>query len=235
MKSSPTRHRSVLILALVSAAVGALALPATAQFPGGPPQNLPPLAERRAAVLKEFDADGDGLLSAVEREAARKGWAQRMLSRREDRGFFRPPPELLEEFDTNKDGELDDEEGQLLGQTMGRRFEALNRDYDLNGNGRLDEDEIAAAMKAIDDGTLKGIPKMFLQMARGGPGGRRPGTGGGPQGGGRPGEDLELPPGELIRAADKDGDGRLSGSELETARAALMARRAGKLKAQEGK
>lgn len=234
MKSSHTRHRSALRWAWILVWAGLVSLSAIAQGPFGPPQNLPPLAERKAAVLKEFDKDSDGRLSATEREAARTSWYQQMLSKREDRGFFRPPPELMDEFDKNKDGELDDEEGQNLRETLGKRFEKLNKDYDKNTNGRLDEDEIAAASKDIDDGKLKGIPKMFLQMARGGPRGPRGGRPGGPGGPGGPPGPLEdeagTDPADMVRLADKDQDGRLSEAELATARAALAKRRAAKAK-----
>jgi hypothetical protein len=230
MKSLRERHLIALILALIPWFAGVGLLPAVAQMPFGPPQNLPPLAERKAAVLKAYDKDADGRLSPSERDAARMAWYQSMLSKREERGFFRPPPELMDEFDVNKDGELDDEEGATLRETLGRRFEKLNKDYDKNTNGRLDEDEIAAASKDIDDGKLKGIPKMFLQMARGGPRGGRPGgRPGGP--GGPPGRSPdfgETDPAELVRSADRDGDGRLSEAELETVRAAWAKRRAAK-------
>ena len=55
---------------------------AQAQFPGGPPQNLPPLEQRRAEVLKSFDADGDGKPSIEEREKARQEWRRQALSKR---------------------------------------------------------------------------------------------------------------------------------------------------------
>lgn len=217
------------------------ALPGSAQFPDAPRDALPPLPERRAAILKEFDADKDGRLTGAERDAARKAYATKLLSQRGDRGFFGPPPELMEEFDKNKDGELDETEGRNAMETMGRRMQEMQKEYDKNTNGRLDPDEIAAAMKAVDDGKLKGIPKMFIQFAggpprgprgpRGGPGGPRgpggPGGPGGPPGGGGGvgGEDLPEP-GELLEKADVDGDGRLSSAELEKARAALAERKA---------
>ncbi len=234
MQTSQQRHRGAPFPAAVLWIAGlVVAMSAVAQSPFGPPPNLPPLAERKAEVLKSYDKDGDGLLSAAERDKAREDWYRRMLSQREERGFFRPPPELMEEFDTNKDGELDDEEGRNLGETLGRRFEKLNKDYDKNANGRLDEDEINAASKDIDDGKLKGIPKMFLQMARGGPRGGRRGMGGGPGGprGGGGVVESEVDPSELVRQADKDGDGRLTAAELEAARAAWAKRREAKAKA----
>ncbi len=201
-------------------------LPATAQFPDAPRDDLPPLAERRAAVLKQFDRDSDGLLQVAEREAARKAWAARMLTQRRDRGMFQPPPEILAEFDANKDGELDDEEGRVAGETMGRRFEQMRKDYDKNTNGRLDQEEIDFAVADIDAGKLKGIPKMFVQFAGGGPG-RRGGGPGGPRGRGGPGgPEGDSDPAAVVRSADRDGDGRLSAAELAGVRAEWARRRA---------
>ena len=207
--------------------VALTAASASAQIPFGPPLNLPPVAERRAEVLKDFDKDGDGKLSIEERDLARQAWAKQMLGKREA-GFFRPPPELMEEFDLNKDDEIDEEEGRKLQETLGRRFEKLNKDYDRNGNGRLDEEEIDAASKDIDEGKLKGIPKMFLQFSRGGPRGRQAGP---PKG--QAAEDLD--PVEILKAADKDGDGRLNAEELQRAREGWAKRRAAKLKSTENK
>lgn len=45
---------------------------------------------------------------------------------------------------------------------MGPRMEKVVKDYDKNSNGRLDEEEIAQALKDIDDGKLKGVPRMFI-------------------------------------------------------------------------
>lgn len=201
-----------------------------AQFPDAPREELPPLPERQKAVLKEFDLDHDGRLNAGERETARLAWAKIMLTPRRERGFFGPPPELLQEFDTNKDGDLDEEEGRIARETMEKRFTQMRKDYDRNANGRLEPEEIAAASKDIDDGKLKGIPRMFLQFAAGDPPRRGPG---GPRGPGGRGDGAreEIDPTEVVRAADRDGDGRLSANELELARAARAKLRAEKLKA----
>ncbi len=244
MPSSPCRHaippdRAVSgrlrALALALALPLAGGLPALAQFPDAPRAPLPPLPERRAALLKEFDADHDGRLAGAEREAARKAWAAQQFAQRGDRGFFQPPPELMEEFDQNKDGELDEAEGRRAMETMGARMMKMQKDYDANANQRLDPDEIAAALKAVDEGKLKGIPRMFIQFAGGPPGGPG-GRGRGPRGPGgpaAPGAAAEIEePAELIHAADRDGNGRLDAAELETARAALARRRAQRASAQ---
>jgi hypothetical protein len=182
------------------------------------------LPERRAAVLKQFDADGDTRLNQAERETARRAWAAERLAQRGDRGFFGPPPEILQEFDANKDGELDEKEGRVAGETMERRFTQMRKDYDKDANGELDPEEIAAASRDVDSGKLKGIPKMFLQFAAAGP--RR----GGPRQRQRGVEVAitELEPAEILRRADVDQDHRLSPAELATARAEFAKRRAAK-------
>lgn len=183
-----------------------------AQFPGVHRDPLPPLPERRAAVLAEFDRDGNGKLEAAEREAARLAWARKQLAPRAERRGFPVPPELLEEFDKNKDGDLDEEEGQEAMVTVGRRFEKMRKDYDADSNGRLEPEEIAAAVRDIDAGKLKGIPRMFVQFAGGPPRGGPPGTGGG--------ED----PRQRVRAADLDRDGKLNAAELAAVREAWATR-----------
>ena len=86
MQSTSIRHTAVTAACL---AAGLLLAPgAHAQFPDAPRENLPPLPERKAAVLKEFDKDGDARLNTEERETARKAWEKRKFTERSDQGFF---------------------------------------------------------------------------------------------------------------------------------------------------
>lgn len=188
-----------------------------AQFPGVRRDPLPPLPERRAAVLAEFDRDGNGRLDATEREAARLAWAKKQLAPRAERRGFPVPPELLEEFDKDKDGELDDQEGREAMEVTSRRFEKMRKDYDADSNGRLEPEEIAAALRDIDAGRLKGLPRMFVQFAGGPPRG-------GP--GGPPGTEGARDPRQIIRTADLDRDGKLNAAELAAVREAWAKLRA---------
>jgi hypothetical protein len=197
-------------------------LPLLGQFPDAPRPEQPPLEVRRAQVLEAHDVNKNGRLDQEEREVARKAWAAQQLARRPDRGFFGPPPELVAEFDTSKDGELDEEEARVIPQVLGERMEKMRKEYDRNGNNALDPEEIAEATRDIDSGKLKGIPRMLLQFAGRGPGGPR--RGGPPGFGGPPGSGGGAA--SVMEAADRDGDGRLSESELETARSELARRRA---------
>lgn len=187
-----------------------LAVPSAvqAQFPDAPRAPMPPVSERRAAVLKAFDADHDGRLSEAERDAARRAWFKAQLSKRPDRGFFQPPPELMEEFDANRDGDLDHGEELKAMQTMGERIDRMRRDYDADASGDLGPAEVAAAIRDVDAGKLKGIPRMLVPFAAGRPGGGPGGMGGGPPQG----------PQMRLRAADRNQNGRLEADELEAVR-----------------
>lgn len=182
--------------------------PGRGQFFDQPRTDLPPISQRRAELLKKYDADANGRLSEAERERMRKEWAAQMLSasgRR--RGGFPMPPELIKEFDKDGDGDLNEEEQQELRATMQRRFEELRKKYDADGNGQLEPEEMEQARADSEAGKLPGIPRFFLM----GPGGPRGGRGRGFFG--------ARSESEFLRKFDRNGDGRLSEEELAAARA----------------
>lgn len=120
-----------------------------------------------------------------------------------------PPPEIMEKYDANKDGQLDETERAALKQDiadgkiqppqrgpggpggprppMGPPPKEILEKYDVNKDGKLDDTEHAAIRKDIEAGKLQ-------------PPGRRGG-----------------PPPEILKQYDTDQDGKLS----ETERAAL--------------
>ena len=70
---------------------------------------------------------------------------------RERRG---PPPEILEKFDTNGDGKLDETERKAAMQARreqaGQRREKMLEKFDTNGDGKLDESEREAMKKEME-------------------------------------------------------------------------------------
>lgn len=72
----------------------------------------------RTEMLARFDTDGDGELSAAEREAAHEAHKA----------------ELLERFDADGDGVLSDEEHQTARETIRQEF--MSR-FDADGDGRF--------------------------------------------------------------------------------------------------
>jgi hypothetical protein len=118
--------------------------------------------------------------------------------------MFQAPPELLEKYDKNGDGQLDENEGRAAQEGIAKRFRELHQEYDANGNGRLDPAEGEKLQADGAAGKLEGIPRMFFRM-----GGRR-----GPRGRDR------SPSEQRLAEWDKDGDGRLNEEELQRVRAA---------------
>lgn len=167
--------------------------------PFGPSESVD-WAERRKTLTATFDADKDGRLSPAEREAMRLARSKEARSGRGRGGFRFMPPEILKKYDKDGDGTLNEEEGQAAQMGIRKQVEEITRDYDKNKNGRLDEAEMESVRKDIDAGKITGVPRFFFMGGgRGGRGGR---------------ESAESP----FKAADKDGDGKLSAEELRQAR-----------------
>lgn len=141
--------------------------PAAAQDKAAPPVANPTSAAmgpRLQDLVVRFDKDGDGNLDAAEMAALKEAMKQEpdgFLLQPRDAG---PPagPEafrrrMLEMFDRNGDGRLDEEEraaAQKFAAERGfgpggdMRPEVLKR-FDRNGNGRIDDDERPALQEFL--------------------------------------------------------------------------------------
>ena len=87
-------------------------------------------AEKKAEILAEFDADGDGKLSEDERKAA-------MEARKKA---------FMEKYDTDGDGELSDDEKAAAREA---RKKAIIAKFDKDGDGELNDEEKKAAREAF--------------------------------------------------------------------------------------
>lgn len=143
-------HRPMLI----AACAAILTLPLTAQ---AEPNEKPDRKARRAAMLKKFDANGNGQLDPEEREKMRAEMTK---------GGGRRDPErmkkMLERFDKDGDGKLSEDEraaaraemqkrreaGGLKGNGGEKRAEMLKK-FDKDGDGKLSDDERAAMREAM--------------------------------------------------------------------------------------
>ncbi len=129
-------------------------------------------------VLNLFDQDGDGKLNGEEHDAAHFDLERRLASPFEQEEGFRghtddardrtenrhdlsppkssPPGEdrfqkLLERFDENGDGELDEQERERAGEAFRRqRDRELLDEFDADEDGELNDEERAAARQALE-------------------------------------------------------------------------------------
>lgn len=127
---------------LTAATLFLTALPAAEKSPESTP--------RRADAATRFDTDGDGQLSANERQAAREARAAER-PRQAARKLRAELRERRQEFDRDGDGRLNDEEFAAFDAANRAAFEqrprAMQR-FDQDGDGRLSDEEWAKARQA---------------------------------------------------------------------------------------
>lgn len=84
--------------------------------------------ERREAILKKFDTDGDGKLNETERASLQEERKQKKAER-------------IAKYDTDGDGKLSKEERKAA-------MDAFRAEYDTDGDGKLSKEERKAAHEA---------------------------------------------------------------------------------------
>jgi len=166
--------------------------------------------EIRAALVAKHDQNGDGRLDEEEREAMRELAKQghRQDSRRQ--GGWSPPPEWLERYDADGDGELSRME---QGAAFAGEQKRMTEKYDADGDGRLDSSETETVKKDFEKGAFTGFDRFIAMQIVGieRPGRRsRRGGGGFSQTQQRW---LEF---------DVDGDGKASVTELQAIRQSMQ-------------
>lgn len=132
---------------------------ATAQEapPARPKREIPP------QILKKYDKDGDGKLSADEHKAMQEDRKAVEAKRR---------AENLKNYDKDGDGKLSEDERKTMHDERDAKRKALIAKYDANKDGKLNADEAKTARDAGEE----------IPPAGRGPGGRRD-KGEGPEGG----------------------------------------------------
>jgi Ca2+-binding EF-hand superfamily protein len=114
-------------------------------------------------LVAKYDLNHNGKIDAEEhREYVRALSRQRQQEARtlaeqrpqlspDERRFYHPPrltPELLPQYDTNKNGKLDLQERINIQNDGSESARKEFRRYDVNANGKLDPDELKAARQA---------------------------------------------------------------------------------------
>lgn len=88
-----------------------------------------------AKILEKFDKDGDGKLSAEEKQAAHDARKEMAGERRK---------EMLAKYDTDQNGELSDEEKAKMREEIQAK---MLEKFDTDGDGKLSKEERAAMPK----------------------------------------------------------------------------------------
>ena len=168
--------KSIMTMAVVAALLlGATAV--WAEDEPAPPKRENRHAEMKAKILEKFDANGDGELDEEERAAAREAMGGR-------RGKKGPGPK------GDKDGEgVRDRDGKRGGPPPG-----IIEQFDADGDGKLNEEERAAAKAAFE-------AKMAERKA-----------------------EMEAHRAAILEEFDLDKDGKLNEEERAAAHAAMKER-----------
>jgi Ca2+-binding EF-hand superfamily protein len=94
----------------------------------------------RGAMMKKYDADGDGVLSDAEKAQMRADFqAKRAVMKQK----------MLQKYDLNKDGKLDAAERKLMKE---ERLETRFKKLDANGDGMVSFEEFKAGSKLARHG-----------------------------------------------------------------------------------
>ncbi|MBM3841201.1 MAG: hypothetical protein FJ398_25255 [Verrucomicrobia bacterium] len=118
--------------------------------------------ERRAGLVARHDKNGDGRLDASEREQMRLALKTERLERG-SRGSSEVPAEVLADYDTNKDGTMEDSEwasARVAEQAI------LTRQFDANKDGSLDALELDAMMHFIRTKKVRYARDYFAYMLK---------------------------------------------------------------------
>ena len=111
----------------------------------------------REEMIKKFDTDGDGKLSAEERAEVRKEFMAK----------GKLPPFVVKEFDKDGDGKLNVEERSEARAKMADRKKEAIKEFDKDGDGKLNEEERKAALAP------RKKPRKDKRYAKGKKGGKK--------------------------------------------------------------
>lgn len=129
--------------------------------------NLQVNQEKGEEIIRQYDKNGDGIIDANERKAAREALEKSgILARPQVSTNFTARQDLFRRFDTNHDGKIDEKERTALHAELAkmRGLSATNtpaierpvfdrkavfKEFDKDGDGRLNDEERKAAIEAM--------------------------------------------------------------------------------------
>lgn len=163
--------KSIVLLAQTSFAV-VLTFGAVAQTPPDhdakpAPANLQINQQKGEQIIRQYDKNGDGIIDASERKAAREALEKSgILPRPQVSTNITARQDLFRRFDTNHDGKIDEKERAALHAELAKIWgqhatnaaalerpnfdrKAVFKEFDKDGDGRLSDEERKAAIEAM--------------------------------------------------------------------------------------
>ena len=117
--------------------------------------------KQQAALIKQFDRDGNGRLDAKERETMRLHGREKG-SKKGGGDVNGIPAEFIKKHDANKNGEMDDEE---WGPAIAKEVAVVVKRFDADESGDLNEAERKEVRAAMKKGEFEGIYEYFAGQA----------------------------------------------------------------------
>ena len=173
----------------------------------------------RQRALEKFDADGDGRLNAVEREAIRKAGSPFAVKRPRFIRDHRRHEQRIKKYDKDGDGELSEEEEQAAHQALLKVWGRLVGKYKAFVNDRPIVENLQQMQQDAKQGKIKDFPEELYGWIRGSidrADDKKQAE--------RPRQDKNLPSNHLLARFDTNRNGRLEPTELKEAHTTIADR-----------
>ena len=210
--------KSTSLTLVISVFVGLLCFDLTVPLLCGANQEQSDLTVRQRAV-EQFDADGDGRLNAVEREAIRKAGSPFAVKRPRYIRDRRRHEQRIKKYDKDGDGELNEEEEKEAHQALLKMWGRLVGKYKAFVDDRPIVENLQKMQQDAKQGKIKDFPEELYDWIRGSidrAGHKKQAK--------RPRQDKNPPSNHLLARFDTDRNCRLDPKELEEARATIADR-----------
>ena len=210
--------KSTSLALVISVFVGLLCFDLTVSLLCGANQAQSDLTVRQRA-LEQFDADGDGRLNAVEREAIRKAGSPFAVKRPRYIRDRRRHEQRIKKYDKDGDGELSEEEEEIAHQALLKVWGRLVGKYKAFVDDRPIVENLQKMMQDAEQGKIKDFPEELYDWIKG-----SINRAGGKKRTRRLQQDKTPLSNHLLAQFDTNRNGHLESKELEEARATMADR-----------
>ena len=121
----------------------------------------------RQRALKQFDTDGDGRLSVIEREALRKAGSPFAVKRPRYIRDHQRHEQRIKKYDKDGDGELSEEEEEIAHQALLKVWGRLVGKYKAFVNNRPIVENLQKMLQDANQGKIEDFPEELYDWIRG--------------------------------------------------------------------